>query len=281
LEFESQKRQASLKSPKNVLKTTKEFVNLVDGMKSVDGLLHLKFKWKVVVLNLSGLILFTINCMSIAEMFKFADFTALKTSLAAIPLLGVLPFGGILHTSLFGLFGSLFLLTLDKKKKLAEAENRIVNEKLSFWKEPLLKERIELRLAKYENKISELEDQSAKNPEFQKWIIKRDQWQRLGSCNLNAKEIHFYQKAKLNKWQAKLDKLEREKKINSLSLVNNVISLARQILFVGTTFSGYKSEAISLVKLGLSLVSTGCSLINYFSKQAVNQMKHRAIRIEV
>ena len=149
----------SLEVPKQFCKEAKNFINLIKGLKSVDGILNFQFSWKMIILNVSGMTFLILSSITIIERFRLRDVSAIKVSLAAIPVFGVLPFGGLFPLSMFGLMSTTFLLSLDKKKKLERQEDYIKNEKLPFWANPLDLNKIHEQQARFKAKIAELREE--------------------------------------------------------------------------------------------------------------------------
>lgn len=305
---------------KLLLKDIKVVTNWINGLQSVNGMLNLKLSWKIITLNVSGLTLFVLSSITLAEKFLF-NFTTLKTALAAIPIFGVLPFGGLLNLAITGLTGSLFLLSLDKRKKLENTAKKI-NEKIAFWEAPLDANKIQERQIKYDGKISKLalsiafkeqqiidgkqaektipQDEQRKlkihqkaleklinvidkeNIELRSLEKKKHQWGYLGNHlnEIKIENIQSYQQAKENKWKIKHIKIGKEKKINLLSMANNIIGITKQIIIVTTVVSGVGLVALPFATLGLSLASTGISLTNYFIKKSIKEMKTSPIKMK-
>lgn len=305
---------------KLLLKEIKDVTNFIKGLQSVDGLLNFKFSRKVIVLNISGLVLFILSSITMAEKFLI-DCTVIKMALTAIPIFGVLPFGGLLHISLIGLVGNLLLLSLDKRRKLEKTAEKI-KEKIAFWKEPLNTNKIKICQIKYVRKISNLqksislkEQQMVDGQEAKKSISRNEkrklkihqkaleklmnvidkektelkileknkhQWKylKIHLDEINPKNLQSFQKAKENKLEAKSAKIREEKKVNFLSMVNNVISISKQILVVVMVISGVELIILPFALLALSLASTGISIANYFIKKSVKEMKISPVKMK-
>jgi hypothetical protein len=148
----------SLEVPKQLCKEAKNFTNFFKGWKSVDGLLNFQFSWKKIILNGSGMTLFVLSTITLIERFHLRDVSMIKTRLAAIPLFGVLPYGGLLPVSFVGLMSIIFLVSLDKKRKLEKNAAYIENEKLSFWSNSLDLNKIRVRLEKCRDKSERLRE---------------------------------------------------------------------------------------------------------------------------
>lgn len=148
-----------LEGPVLFCKDVKLFTGILKGFKSIDNLLNITFAWKVVVMQISSLTLFVISVLSFAERFELFQVTAIKVMLAAIPILGVLPFGGLLTLSLLGLSGVLLLFAIDKKNKLDLEENHLINHNAAFWSQPLDLQKVEQKQANYESITQELTDE--------------------------------------------------------------------------------------------------------------------------
>ena len=245
-----------LTQPKQFCKDARNFINFIKGSKSVDGILNFQFSWRIIVLNISGMTLSIVSFLSLAERFKFLDITAIKVCLAAIPVLSVLPFGGLLSLSVVGLMSMTFLLSLDKKRKIEKEQIHIKNIKLSFWSENLDLIKIQEKQTKYKVKVEDLQkeieiydglinqgklveeelshhlDQQHKIKICQKAIQelistlkkkqvgleqyeeKYSQWKALERKweHIDLQELDHFREAKENKWKAKIDKLDSERR---------------------------------------------------------------------
>lgn len=311
-----------LNGMKFLLKEIKDLTNFINGMQSIDGLLNFKFAWKVIVINVSGLVLFVISIITLAEKFLI-DCSAIKDTLANIPIFGVLPFGGVLHLALFGLFGSLFLFSLDKRKQLEQTSRRINEVKISFWENPLDLNKIQIKQLNYHERVSRLNEKivsiekqlfdgqnvekklvstseertlkihkksleeltqifNKKKIELTNLEKKKRQWEYLGTHlnKIDSIELQSYQKAKEKKWRTKLNKNDQEKTINFLTIVNNVISITKQIFVVAAVTSGIGLTILPLGMLGLGLISCGIKITNYFFKKSLNEIKTAPVKMK-
>lgn len=201
-----------LTEAKLLLKEIKDCTNFIKGMQSIDGLINFKFAWKLIILNVSGLVLFVLTTITLSEKFLI-DCSAIKTTLTAIPVLGKLPFGGLLHISLIGLIGSLLLLSLDKKKKLEQTTSKI-NSRIEFWNNPIdLNKVLNLDL-KYEVKILDLQKYIALKKEQ---LVDGKEAEKNSGTQFNKKILKIHQKSlatlnnNINKKKKELSALEKKK----------------------------------------------------------------------
>ncbi len=142
--------------PKQVCREIKNFTRFAKGIKSIDHLLHLTLSWKKVILTVSGLTLFILSGMTLVDRFKILNISAVKVGLASIPILGTLPFGGLISLSSLGLSSMLLLLSFDKQKNLKKMEIELKNKKWIFWSQPLDLPKVQFKKDKYERKVAEL-----------------------------------------------------------------------------------------------------------------------------
>lgn len=311
---------SNLSWAKLLLKDIKVLTNFIIGLRSVDGLLNLKFSWKIIVLNISGFVLFVLSSITLAEKFLI-DCSAIKTALAGIPIFGVLPFGGLLPIAFIGLLGSLLLLSLERREKLKKTAEKI-KEKIAFWEEPLNVNKIKDRQIKYDGKISDLEKtislkeqqlidgrQAEKGiPQNEKKLLKihqkaleklideatkekaglkalnkkKNQWEYLGTHldKISPENLQSFQIAKKEKWEKKLKRIEKDDNANSLSMVNNVIGIFQQSINIITGIAGRTFTIMPLVLLVLGLASAGISVTNYFLNKSVKEMKISPVKMK-
>lgn len=144
-----------LDKPRQLNKDFKIVASLTKVFRTVDNLLHVNTAWKFVVLQISNTILFAISILSFIERFELFQTTSIKVMLAAIPILGVLPYGGLVFLSLGALSSTLLMLSIEKKDKLEQEEKRLIQEKNAFWS-------TSLDLSKVEQKQLHAEETSIK-----------------------------------------------------------------------------------------------------------------------
>jgi hypothetical protein len=197
-----------------LLKKVKDLSAFIKGMQSIDRLLNFKFSWKIIILNVSGLVLFVLSAITIAEKFLI-DSKVIRTVLAAIPIFGVLPFGGVLHIALFGLCGTLLFLSIEKGKKLEKTAKKIIEFKISFWEHHLDINKIQVRQIKYIEKISKLlknlelkEKQLSDCQQVEKKLIILNDGRKL---KIHKKLIEDLTQS-INKEKMELTTLEKKKK---------------------------------------------------------------------
>lgn len=204
-----------LEFPKQFCREAKNFTNFIKGLKSVDGILNLKnYALKSIILNVSGTVLFIISSITLIERFKLLDVSGIKTILAAIPVLGILPYGGLTALSMALFMSSLAILTIDKNRDLNKEKNRIEQEKLPFWTQPLDLTKIREKQGKYHVKIEKLRDEIHT---YEELIEKgkqtetdlkqqKDQLHRIKVCQKAIQELTLQLKVK----QALLEKNEEK-----------------------------------------------------------------------
>lgn len=151
----------AVEAPKQFCKEARNFSNFIKGLKSVDGMLNFQFYWKKIILNIAGMTLFILSSLTLIDRFRLLNISTIKGHLAAIPLLGVLPYGGLLPLSVIGLMSIVVLLSLDTRKKIAKEIDRLKNEKLVFWQQPLIINKVQERQVKYETRVIKLKKEIA------------------------------------------------------------------------------------------------------------------------
>lgn len=310
--------ESSLKIPKQFCKEAKNFTDLIKNLKSIDGLLNFsKFYSKSFILDVSGTLLFILSSITIIDRFQLLDVSIVKVNLAAIPVLGLLPYGGLIALSIFGLMGPTIILSLEKKRKLEKEENRIKSGKLAIWSQSLNLTRVGEKQTKYKFKIAKLEGEIKsyskliKNGQRIKQKLQRlNQVPKVKSCqkaiqeltslakdkqaildqynkkysqwaslkkkwdHIPRQELEDFRQAKENKWQAKLNKIDYEKKGNLLTIGGSMAILTRQIFAVGSVLAGYGVVALPLLfNTGLEVVISGGGIANFFIKRTIQKME--------
>lgn len=195
-----------LQTPKLISKEAKNFTDFIRGLKFVDGILNLsQFSLKIVILNISGTILFILSTMTLIDRFRLLDVSAIKMKLATTPIFGVLPYGGLIAFSLLGIMGPAILLTLEGKRKLEKKLNRIQEEKLTFWSQPLNSEKIEKKLKKYNAKIDQLKIEEEfylkeiiKGKQIEQQLQNSNQLFRLQNCRKAIQKLASLAEEKKN-----------------------------------------------------------------------------------
>lgn len=107
-----------------------------------------------------------------------------------------------------------------------------------------------------------------------KYEKKLSQWAQLEkNWNIvDAQELEDFRQAKYTKWEAKLKKIEVEKRAILLSIVNYVITLSRQILVIASVASGYGVFILPFfVNAGLDIVNAGSGITAYLMKRSVKK----------
>ena len=186
-----------LENPLQLCKEAKNFTNFFKGFKSVDGLLHLTMSWKVIVLNISGMTLFVISIITLSDRFGIYNATFIKTKLAAIPVLGTLPYGGLLAISTSVMMSMVLHLTLEKKRKLEMVENSLKTKKLFFWSQPIDLLKVQQRQATYQEKVKQIADEIKNFENIQKdglnfeavLICNQTKSKKLNACRKAIQEL--------------------------------------------------------------------------------------------
>ncbi len=294
-------------------KEARNYTIFFKGFKSLDGLLNLKMSWKVIVLNISGMTLFIISIITLADRFGISHATVIKTKLAAIPILGILPYGGLLTISTSVMMSMVLHFSLGKKRSLAEEENALKTKKLAFWSQPIDLLKVQQKQAAYQEKVKQLTDEIKIFENIQKdgqnfeavLLADHTKCKKLTACrkaiqeltliielkkenlnkyekicsqwtilernwvHINPQEIENFRLSKTEKWKAKLDKIDCEKKAVLFSMAVNVIVLTRQILTIGAAVTGLGLLPLIVI----DAADAGCSIRSFFLKRHLQKMK--------
>jgi len=256
-----------LEIPKQLCKDAKNFTNILRGFKSVDGVVNFKLQFKAIILNISGLTMMVLSVISVIDRFHLLNVTVIKVTLTVIPIIGVLPFGGLLPLSIIGLVGTTLIMGLEKQWKMNETANLIRNDKLAYWSQLDLG-KIQQKIEKYQYRV-EHEQQN-------EYVGKLGQWRALARSwnHIRREDLEKFRWAKESKWQTKLNKLEQDKVSTWLSMITHITVVSRQIFLVGAVLSGFGLVAIPFyVNLGFDLTGMRCDLGNYFIKKSIRPIQ--------
>lgn len=160
-------------------KEVKNFTNFLKGIKSLDGLLNSP---SLKVRNVFGMGLFILSSAVLLDRFKVIEISVLKSYLASIPRLGVLPYGGLLSLSFIGLSSALYCSYLQKKIKLHTRELYVKDEKFAFWSSGIDLNKIRMKQTKYQSKITYFQEEISN---FQKLLDEGQQYRR----SLDSEEV--------------------------------------------------------------------------------------------
>lgn len=315
----------ALEMPKQFCKDAKNLINVIKGLKSIDGFLEFKLSWQPIVMNISGITLLIVSALSLIERVNWVDVHAIKVFLTAIPIFGSLPYGGLLPFSIAGLMGMTACFGSDKRSKLIKDEAYIKNEKFVFWSHPLDLNTVQQRQAKYETRVLNLQAEIAayeeliedgkqvqdeldeypdqahrvyacqkaleelsaawgkKVKDLSKSKEKASQWSALGRDwnQINLQELEDFRQAKYAKWEAKLDRIQLEKKANFIAITNNVIIFSRQALVIISVAMGYGIVTLPLiVNVGLDGTVAGCGLATFCMKRSIKKIKIPRVNLD-
>lgn len=142
-----------LEFPKQVCKDVKNCTTMIKGLRSVNEFLNINLGGTSLIFNISRMMMSIISTLILIDRTKLLNINMIKLHAASIPIFGLLPWGGLFSFSVIGLTGTAILFNLEKKNKLQNLEDRIKNEKLEFWSQPLKLDVIQQKLFKYKNKI--------------------------------------------------------------------------------------------------------------------------------
>lgn len=118
----------------------------------------------------------------------------------------------------------------------------------------------------FENKQRELEEFEKKSS---KWTALDRNW-----THIDSKELEAFRQAKREKWEAKLNKIEQEKRMSLFSIINNVIILSRQALVIVSVATGYGIVTLPLlINMGLDAAIAGCGIKTFFMKRSIKKIK--------
>lgn len=247
------------------LKDVKRICNFFLAFRSFDFYLNkgAKGPWVIQVLNIAGLGLFVFTVIDLLERFKF-DVSAIHNIAKKVPLFGVLPFAGLLNLCTLTLYGSIYLLGLEKKEKLNEEEERISN-KINLW-QTKRERQIHIVRKAYHYNNSNFDQLSTQERIRQE--AKRASWNALRNCNEPHQNPAFFQR-KVNKWELKLEKLSVEKRSNELALVSGSTKILSTLISSAALLSGVGIPLALTISLGLNVIEAACDGRNYFLKKQV------------
>ena len=116
---------------------------------------------------------------------------------------------------------------------------------------------------------------------LKKYEIKFSQFSKIKRefSSINPKELEAFRQAKHQKWAAKLDRLNLERKANLIFLANGVSIATKQFLILGRTAAGYGALS-QTVMTGFELLEIGCGITSYFMKRSINQFKIPSAELE-
>lgn len=307
----------NLATPSIFLKEIKNISYFIKGMKSVDFWLNFKSSWKLIVLNVSGLVLFVLSAVTLAEKFMI-DVSRITKPLSSIPIFGTLPFGGLLHISLVVFYGTLTLLCIDKIIKHRQAVTKI-NNKIELWN----KEITINKSAKYEKKISALKQEitlkevqlrdakaaekdclSRENDQllsihqqslavlhktvddmkFELYNLEKTKhkWEYLekNQSVLDPQKLKEFQEAKKVKWQLKLEKHDKENVLNFLDLGIKFVNIAERVIIIAAVTTGIGLAILGLATLATGIADNALSVAEYFQEKSVKELKINPINVE-
>lgn len=185
-----------LETPQHLCYDVRRFTDALKGLKSVDSLLHFTFSWRTTVLTLSGLSLLILSIISLVDRFKLFDISDIQSYLGAIPMMGTLPYGGLLNISLVGLLSMIILNSWDKKKKLDEEIMHIENEKIRCWSLPFGLQDVKNKKSKYLEKINHLSEEIARDENLliegearQNLDQGNQRWNQMRACDLAVAKL--------------------------------------------------------------------------------------------
>ena len=311
-----------LEGPKNFFRDAKLFTSLLKGFRTIDQTLNLRYAWKLLVLQASSITLLAINVLSFVERFNIVPVTAIKVSLAAIPIFGILPYGGLLALSVGILSVMLILFSIDKKETLDQEENQMMNQNVAFWSLPLDLAKVEQKQSKYERNAAEinqeiiayeaifkegkqceaeLKERSEKSKQLyacqkaiaelnetiaskrqaqESYAEKARQWDLLKThwTKIDVNEINGFRQAKSEKWSAKLQRLQFEKKANLFSMASSSCLVSKQIFTLVAAFSTRLVLPLG-AHIAIEFIGTACGVTNFFMKKLLEQHKIQSVAL--
>lgn len=180
---------------KQIGKDAKNFTNVLRGVKSVDGILHFQFTWKVVILNISGTIFAILSALSLIDRSQLVNLKPIKGPLSSIPIFGILPYGGLLSLSILGLMGTTVYVSLEKRTKLQKQVDFIREKKLLFWskldlaKVQELRTKNEVKVSKLKKELSHYEKLLEEGKQVEKQIEPSCEKRKTQSCQKAIKTL--------------------------------------------------------------------------------------------
>lgn len=220
-----------------ICKDTRKVTDFLKCGRTISGLLTFEFTLIKILFAISGMSLSTLSCLILAERIGLIDLTSLKRVLSRIPVLGVLPFGGLLSISIISLL-SLVALGFAKKKDKVEVEIKKIK-----------KEKKEL--------LTDYREQSSQT----KLLGKR--------CKqIRTNQLKKLYAEKKEKCEERLRKAELEKRIVFFEICINVMIISNQVLGMGMGIAGIKFVGYwKFIPTCLEFANIHCNIQNIFLRK--------------
>jgi len=146
---------SSIALPKNILKEVKNISDFLKSSQTIDGLFNFQISVPALVLSAAGIALLCINILTTSASLSLVNLAEVQKKLSTIPLIGSLPFGGILNLSLVSILGCTSIMLFQSRQRLNQDELKC-DTKIQAWKAGLNNETIVERIQKIKARIESL-----------------------------------------------------------------------------------------------------------------------------
>lgn len=274
-------------------KEVKNFFNFLKGFRSVDAFVNgVIDSWRFIAMNVAGVALLVFSCLDFIEKFAWHKFEWLSTNLSQIPILGKLYWGGIPTISMIVLLGCLGSMAVDKEKSLNVQNDKISSGKIKDWSQPLDQDKIAKRIAKYDQKITELNEslikaKPEKSEKFKLQLIKvqdkQAKWKKLSEIfdSIPTVELEKFRHAKLHKWEKKVEKINLEKKLNYRGGIQKILSISAIVVSSVATIFAITSIVIPIITLSLGLCDMGFAFSGIGLKHQIKKIETPPVEMRV
>lgn len=254
-----------------ISKDIKNGVDFFMGFRSFKAIMNGKFarndkgefKLKILALNVSGLALMFFTSVSLLGRFKF-NVSAITNFTKNVPVLGALPYAGLLNVSLLTMFGTLYLMSEEKIASLKKAAPKLY-EKITDWAEPLDQEKIQKKLDHYR-------DYNKNKPNH---LTKLAMWEKISESELDSDEIKSFSQRKFAKWSLKRDKLNLEIHSNKLQKLSCAAKVVATFAVSIAILTGTWVAIAAAVAVCLGVVEAVSGWKNYQAKNELSSNTYK------
>lgn len=219
--------------------------------------------WKMVAFNISGLVLFGITILEIFELCK-VNLQWLQRNVARIPILGILPFGGVLDLAWLVYCGSSLLMDLDNRSKNSPKWD-LSQGKLQAWSRPLDLERVQELITHHDSKILKTKDETKVNVLEEEVKTFKKVQQEFDKYKDQLGELQQY---KVDKWK----KRTLERKYNHYSIAENCFGIGGIVVCTALTISGVGLIALGIVGAVAAAPGIYCGIKSFLLNREISQL---------
>jgi|GEM_PF-4546799 len=236
------------------LKDGKRIIGIFLGLRSIKFFMEkpLEKSWKLIALNVAGLSLFCFTIIDVLAGFK-VDFSPIHSVFKRVLVFGILPFAGLINLSTITLLGMVFLMTLDKQKRLNQEETKWKQRQNDFSNFKIF---TDLKVESYRFK-AEQQDKSKK-------------WTAIQGSSKEALKLYFDgRKLRLN---SKLQINRLQKTSTRISLLSTSIKISSIVFSTFVIVSGVGFPVLFGTTLTLAVLKCSLGLGNYFLKRRITHL---------